>query len=335
MVDRRTYLKSAGVASTFGLTGLSGCLDGGGDGTDTETEAESGMDTDTETETEASESWGDGTLDFYMSPSEPQDLMQSQYEPVEAYLSEEINETELTYAKNYSAVIESLGTGTGDVAETGPFAAALGVNEDKADVVLQRYAYGSWEYTSVIVTSADSDIGSLEDLEGKTVAFADRLSASGGLFPLYMIKQTSLSIGDLPTGSDANADFTAQFAGGHGAAFEALDAGQVDAAGVGKFIAVEEAGTDNYAEGIELVEETSGIPRAPIIVSPQLSEENKQAVADAFVNAPDDLYYGADGEEGTDDDLWFSDVREAGVDKYQPVIDVAKELNIELDQLES
>ncbi|PSP79036.1 phosphate ABC transporter substrate-binding protein [Halobacteriales archaeon QS_1_68_20] len=325
MVDRRKFLKGASVASTIGLTGLSGCLGGGG-----------GDDNDDNTDDNSTpEPYGDGALDFYMSPSEPQDLMLSQYGPVKEYLSDEVHETELTYAQNYTAVLEAMGSGTGDVAETGPFAAALGVNEGRADVILQRFAYGSWEYTSVIVTQSDSDISSLQDLEGKTIAFADRLSASGGLFPLYMLKEAGLSIGDLPTGSDANADFSANFAGGHAPAFEALNAGQVDAAGVGQFITVAESGTDNYKEGIEPVEETSGIPRAPIVVSPDLSDDEAQAVTDAFVNAPDDVYLGEDGEADTDDDLWFSDVREAGVDTYQPVIDVATELGISLDELES
>ncbi|MEF8830794.1 MAG: PhnD/SsuA/transferrin family substrate-binding protein [Halobacteriales archaeon] len=327
MVDRRNFLKGAGAVTTVGVTGLSGCLGGGG--TDTETDEGSGDDTETD------QPFNDGVLDFYMSPSEPQDLMMSQYAPVEEYLTDEVHETELTYAQNYSAVLESLGSHTGDVAETGPFAAALGVNEDKADILLQRFAYGSWEYTSVIVTRDDTDISSLSDLEGKTIAFADRLSASGSLFPLYMLKNAGLSIGDLPTGADANADFDANYANGHGAAFETLVNEQADAAGVGQFITVAESGTDNYKDGIEEVDAYDGIPRAPIVASPELSDDNQQAVTDAFLDAPEEVYLGEDGEGDTDDDLWFSDVRDADVDTYQGVIDVATELGISLDQLDS
>ena len=257
--------------------------------------------------------------------------MESQYAPVEDQLEEATGvETNLNYAAGYSAVLQSLGGGSGDVAETGPFAAALGVNEDRCDIALQRYAYGSWEYSSVIVTQQDSDIESLSDLEGERVAFADRLSASGALFPLFMLQDAGLNIGDLPTDS-GSADFTPQFSS-HAEAFAALERGQVAAAGVGKFITLNDDRELN--DGFRYVETFDGIPRAPVIVSPELSEEEKTEITEVFLNAPDSMYLGEDGEEGTDDDLWFSDVREANVEDYQPVIDVANDLGISAELLD-
>ena len=67
------------------------------------------------------------------------------------------------------------------------------------------------------------------------------------------------------------------------------------------------------------------------MVSPELSDEEKDTIARAFTEAPDSMYYGADGEEGTDDDIWFDGVRERGVDTYQPVIDIANELGYSED----
>jgi len=312
MVERRDFLKATGAASTAGLLGLSGCIGEFG-----------------------SQPYNDGTLDFYMSPTEPQELMRSQYAPVRDHLAEETGtECELTYAEGYSAVLESLSSGTGDVAETGPFAAALGVRADppKGEIILQRFAYGSWTYSSVIVTDQDSDIESLQDLEGKSIAFADALSASGSLFPLFMLKQAGLSIPDQP-GDDTSADFDANWSG-HSAAIEQLNNGQVDAAGVGKFIALSDPAEGTYKDWVEPIEEKSGIPRAPILVSPELSDEEKSDVVDAFTNAPDDMYYGDDGEEDSDDDLWFSDVRPADNDDFELVIEVARELDIDIDLLE-
>jgi phosphonate transport system substrate-binding protein len=310
MTKRRTFIKTVGAVGAAGATaGCLGSITGGG-----------------------SAAYGDDRINFYMSPSEPQDLMESQYAPVEAQLEEATGvETNLNYAAGYSAVLQSLGGGSGDVAETGPFAAALGVKEDRCDIALQRYAYGSWEYSSVIVTQQDSDIESLSDLEGERVAFADRLSASGALFPLFMLQDAGLSIGDLPTDT-GDADFTPQFSS-HAEAFAALERGQVAAAGVGKFITLND--DRELKEGFRFVETFDGIPRAPVIVSPELSDEEKTEVSEAFLNAPDSMYYGEDGEEGTDDDLWFSDVREATVEDYQPVIDVATDLGISAELLDS
>lgn len=325
MIDRRTFLRSAGVTGALGVTGLAGCLgsdDGEEDGTPEDNAGER-------------ERFINGQLNFLMSPTEPQDEMEAQYQPVADHLSEETGvDVDLTYSRNYSAVISALDAGTGDVGEMGPFAAALGVRADSLDIVLQRYAYGSWDYASVIVTREDTDIDSLEDLSGKTIAFADRLSSSGSLYPLYMLKQAGLDIGELPENNEG-AEFDATFSG-HAAAFEQLDKGQADAAGVGMFIAVVDGDEERgeYKDGIVEVGKEDGIPRAPIAVSPRLDEDDKEAVADAFLNAPDKMYHGADGEEGTDDDIWFSDVREADASTYEPVIEVARELNIESDLLD-
>ena len=83
------------------------------------------------------------------------------------------------------------------------------------------------------------------------------------------------------------------------------------------------------------METYDGIPRAPIVTSPELSDEEQSALVDAMKDAPEEMYLGEDGEADTDDDLWFSDVRPADVETYQPVIDVATELGIETEFLDS
>lgn len=300
MKNRREVLAAAGA---LGLTSVAGCIGDFGE-----------------------QPYGDGEVSLLMSPTEPQDQMTAQYTPVQKQLNDyidEVDEVSIQYAADYSATLNAMSSGTDDVAETGPFAAALGVNTDKAEIALQRKAYGSWSYKSVIVTNEDSDIEELADLEGKTVAFADALSASGSLYPLYMLKQAGLSIPDEP-GNAEGANFTPQWSS-HASAKEALVNGQADAAGVGYFIVAGD-GQDGYAEGIREVAATDEIPRAPIVISPELADEEKTAITNAFLEAPNEMYYGEDGEEGTEDDIWFSDVRKADVDTYQPVVDLANEL---------
>jgi len=307
MASRRDFLKATGTASALSISGLAGCIGSFG-----------------------SQPYADGDVRFLMSPTEPQDQMSAQYEPVQNRLTETIDavdEVSIKYAANYAATINALNSGTADVAETGPFSAALGVKSDKAEIILQRSAFGGWNYKSVIVTTEDSDIESASDLEGKTVAFADALSASGSLYPLYMLKKAGLGIPDEP-GSPKGADFDPNWSS-HASAKEALVNGQADAAGVGYFIV--SGDESEYADGIQEVTAEEGIPRAPIVVSPELSDEEKDTIARAFTEAPDSMYYGADGEEGTDDDIWFDGVRERGVDTYQPVIDVANELGYSED----
>mgnify|MGYP002761563449 FL=1 len=146
-----------------------------------------------------------------------------------------------------------------------------------------------------------------------------------------MLQQAGLNIGDLPTDT-GDADFTPQFYS-HDEAWAALERGQVAAAGVGQFISLND--DRELYDGYRYVETEEEIPRAPVVVSPDLSDEEQTAVRDAFLDAGESLYLGEDGEADTDDDLWFSDVREASNDTYQPVVDVANELGISAELLDS
>ncbi|WP_336036104.1 phosphate/phosphite/phosphonate ABC transporter substrate-binding protein [Halobacterium yunchengense] len=350
MAGRRKFIKLAGATGIAGLSGLAGCTGGGGDGDGTtespDTEDDGGDGTTAADTTESGPSMtfgGDNTVDFGISPSVPQEDLEVQYSPLEdhigSYLRENYDvpsglEVEGTIGSNYSAIIQSLGQGTLDIAETGPFAAGLGVMTENAEIILQRYGYGGWTYKSIIAVPNDSDIESLSDLSGKTVAFSDRLSTSGALYPLFsMSSEGDLDVGELPEGNGSQAEFDARFAGGHVQSYTLLEQGQVDAAAMGGFVRDTKTGPspDEWQDVATTLHEDEGLPRAPIVVSPELSEEAKEAIQTAFLEGPDSIYYGADGEEGTDDDLWFGDVREAGREEYQSVIDVAEELDIGTD----
>jgi phosphonate transport system substrate-binding protein len=345
MRKRRSFLKSAGALGVAGL--VAGCSGGSGDGsTATEANAETEADAETATATATPTPepqmtfGGDGQVDFGLSPSVPQEDLEVQYAPfldhIGSYLRENYSvpegvSVEGTVGSNYSAIIQSLGQGTLDVAETGPFAAALGVKTGNAEIILQRFGYGSWEYKSIIATPNDSDITELSDLSGKTVAFSDRLSTSGALYPLYsMSSEGGLDIGELPEGNGSQAEFDARFAGGHVGSYTLLEQGQVDAAAMGGFVRDTKTGPapEEWQSVATTLHEDTGLPRAPFVVSPELSDDAKTAIQQAILNGPETVYFGQDGESGTDDDLWFGRVREASQEDYQSVIDVANELDV-------
>ncbi|MCO8242824.1 MULTISPECIES: phosphate/phosphite/phosphonate ABC transporter substrate-binding protein [unclassified Haladaptatus] len=303
MVNRRTFIKSASTAGLVGLSGMAGCIG-----------------------TFGKQAYKDGKIKFLMSPTEPQEQMMAQYTPIKKRLNNYIDAVDtvnMKYAANYSATLTALDSGTADVAESGPFAAALGVKNDRADIILQRHAYGTWTYYSVIITREDSDISSLKDLKGKKIAFADALSASGSLYPLSMLKEAGLSIPDSP-GDPKGADFEPTWTT-HDKAYNALKSGQADAAGVGRFI-VWDYDTNDYVEGVKELDIRSEIPRAPIMVSPKLTDDEKEKITKAFTKAPDKMYYGADGKKDTDDDIWFDGVKKVDASTYQPVVKVANKL---------
>lgn len=351
MRDRRTFLKRAGALGTAAV--IAGCT-GGGDSTDAEGgggDSGGGGSTETmdgggSTETmggddgPAATFGGDGEINFNISPSVPQQQLQVQYAPLRDHLESYITENydtpdglaaSMNIGTNYSAVIQALGQGTADLAETGPLAAVVGNQTDNSEIILQRFGYGGWTYKSIIAVPNGSDISSVADLAGKTVAFSDPLSTSGFLFPVAAMAEAGIDIGNLPEGNGSQAEFTPRFAGGHVQSYTLLAQDQVDAAGMGGF--VRDTGTgpspDKWQSVATTLHEDSGIPRAPIVVSPQLPQKSKDAIQQAFLEAPKSVYYGADGEEGTDDDLWFGDVRKATIDDYQLVVDKAETLGID------
>ncbi|NEU55428.1 PhnD/SsuA/transferrin family substrate-binding protein [Halorussus sp. MSC15.2] len=335
MANRRKFLKTTGV---IGTVGLAGCMGGGGSDEGTTTTAsdttEGGESDATETTTEAKLDFQNGEVNFNVSPAVAQERLQAQYQPIKEHLQNEFDvPAKLKLANNYSAVIQALGAGTSDMAETGPFSAALGVEAGKAEIALQRKGYGSWEYKSIIVAADEVDVSNLDEMKtyvennDTTIAFADRLSASGCLFPLYDLKKAGINIGDLPEGGGSNASFTPNFSS-HTGAYETLKNGQADFAGVGGFVPGLQ---DNFDKNATIIKEHTGLPRAPIVVSPKLTEEEKTALVEAFTSAPDKIYLGKDGKKDTDDDLWFNGVRKVSSDKYQPVIDAAKELGVGTD----
>lgn len=364
MRDRRTFLKRAGALGTAaviaGCTGGGDSTDdpstdsggggggdggdggdggGGGDGGSEETDSTS-TDSDSSTDGPAATFGGDGEINLNLSPSVPQEQLQVQYSPLRdhilSYVTENYDapdglEATMNVGSNYSAVIQALGQGTADVAETGPLAAVVGNQTGNSEIILQRFGYGGWTYKSLIAVPNDSDISSVADLEGKDVAFSDPLSTSGFLFPVAAMAEAGIDIGELPEGNGSQASFTPRFAGGHVQSYTLLEQGQVDAAGMGGF--VRDTGTgpgpDAWQDVATTLHEDSGIPRAPVVVSPELPQESKDAIQQAFIEGPDSIYWGADGEEGTDDDLWFGDVRAATIDDYQLVVDKAETLGID------
>jgi phosphonate transport system substrate-binding protein len=295
------------------------------------------------TETEPSVTFGgDQTVNMNLSPSVPQQDLNVQYAPLRDYLESYVEDNydvpegldaKMNIGTNYSAVIQALGQGTADVAETGPFAAVVGDKTDNSEVLVQRFGYGGWTYKSIIAVRNDSDISELADLEGREVAFSDALSTSGFLFPVAAMAEAGIDIGNLPEGNGSQASFTPRFAGGHVQSYTLLEQGQVDAAGMGGFVRDTKTGPapDAWQDVATTLHEDTGLPRAPIVASTALPDESVEALTQAFLDAPDEVFLGADGEADTDDDLWFSKVREASIDDYQIVLDKANTLGIGAD----
>ncbi|NJC23637.1 phosphonate transport system substrate-binding protein [Arthrobacter pigmenti] len=143
--------------------------------------------------------------------------------PIDAFADLVEKETgrpvEVTDVPDYLSVVEAIRADHVDIGIMSGFPSALAVNTGEVDS-LMAWA-GDDEPVSTCVVLNDSPVKTLEDLRGKTVAFADQASSSGYFMPVYMLHEAGLEQGT---------DYEAIFAGGHAGSFAALEQGQVDAA---------------------------------------------------------------------------------------------------------
>lgn len=349
MSKRREFLKSAGAAGAAGL--LAGCLGGEGEGDGTTDAPETGsngsgdgdsmgsengsMSTSEEPGTTTGSSGEADSIMFALTPAEGDVQIEQQYKPMFEYLESEANVTvESTVAADYTAVLQALSSGQADFADSSPSIALKGGKDGVTEVTGIRVAYGADKYFSLLYTTADSDVQQTTDLEGEAVAFADIISTSGSIFPLYMMKQAGLDIGNAPKGNPGNFDGTWT---DHASATQALNTrDEVKAAGTGAFVAAanipkeqfpdqfmeisaeaDGAGSETGDTEYRLLECSDPIPRAPIVNRADLDSGVKERVSTTLLDATEsDLVL-----EDADEPLWFTGVKEGSVEDYQPVQD--------------
>lgn len=228
-----------------------------------------------------------------------------------AMLSEELDrEVEAYVSDNYAGLVTAMQTGQAHIGMFGPIALVQAVDQADADVVLQSVRYGSDTYVTqwftndpdtycldepVMGTSAGGEhdmlfcngtdeasegpIGeeALELIEaGETISFVDEGSASGYYYPATQLQQLS--------GLDPFTDLDAQFAGGHPNSVLNVFNGEIS---VG--VSYDDARQDVYEEEETVGDEvvvfaySESIPNDGIALAGDLSEEEQQAITDAFI----------------------------------------------------
>ncbi|MFT3808743.1 MAG: phosphate/phosphite/phosphonate ABC transporter substrate-binding protein [Micropepsaceae bacterium] len=147
---------------------------------------------------------------------------------------------------------------------------------------------GKTSYVAVIFVKASSDIHSLDDLKGRTMAFADVNSASGYLVPRYYLRKE---------GKDPETFFRRYiFAGGHEQSVSSVlngttDAGVTWVSGVGDekkgftrgiLQRMVQAGTLNM-DDLRIVWTSGPIPNGPFVMRQGLPADLRQKIIDAHI----------------------------------------------------
>jgi len=194
---------------------------------------------------------------------------------------------ELYAGADYAGVMQGLLAGQLHQASLGAsgYAGIYLQDPEAVDVVLtSANVDGSLGYHSVIVTRADSGIESIDDMAGKSLAYADANSASGYLFPRAELRLAGI-----------DDDFFGRvgFSGGHEQGVIAVLQGQYDAAATWSSLLGERS--EGYSRGnirrmvengllqmeeISFIWSSNLIPNPAIVVRQDLPEEARKLMID-------------------------------------------------------
>lgn len=97
---------------------------------------------------------------------------------------------------SYVAVVEAFGSNRADIAVMNSFGYILANSKFGAEAKLKTIRHGKDYYAGAIYVNNKSGIKSLKDLNGKKFAFTDAASTSGYLFPLKIMNDSKVKLGN-------------------------------------------------------------------------------------------------------------------------------------------
>jgi len=250
-------------------------------------------------------------------PAENNEEMIQKFEPMRQYLEAKTGEPVKVFtATDYAGVIEGMKKGRVDIAWFGPLSYVLAEKEANAEAfaVGVRSDTGLSTYRSLFVVPEGSEVKSIADLKGKSVAFVDPASTSGGLIPTYLVKQAT---GQMP--KQFFGEFT--YAGSHDAAEMAVKNKSVDAA-ADNDITYEKMLKKGLItkESNRVLLYSDPLPGSPMAYRKDLPEATKAKIRDAVLNAHNDIKVTGYGELTKYDPVTAAD--------YQKIRDLVSELGL-------
>lgn len=335
--SRRRFLITSGAVGT-GLA--AGCLDEGSGGNGNGNGENTGTTTGSVDDTPE--------VSWILNPAESDVEIEAQYQPLFEYVESEVDVTiDPTRAGSYTATIQELRRGAGELADTSPSAAVAA--KEVADVIGIRVAYGAAQYFSLITTTPDSDIDELGDLEGEEIAMGDTMSVSGTLVPMVMLSRAGLDTGSAPDGDPP--DFTPRYSDHSTARSQLIENPSIAAATTGAFSTAPHVPQEQFDElseefveisseydnagteepELELLAVSDPIPRAPLMARADWDDPVREEIEEAILNVEAEDLEHDDDYEG--EELWFSGVEPGTHEDYEPIEDVMDELGLEFEDI--
>lgn len=232
-------------------------------------------------------------------------------------------------ANDYTAIIEALRTGKADMAYMGALAVAMGAERAGVTPIVMKAPNGDKVqavYHSVFVTQKDnSEINSIKDFKGKTIAFVDPDSTSGNLVPTSEIMKAFPDLHLTNEKIHTNGEFfeAVSFSGKHQAGLQAVIKGDVDIVPISDQIMASEFKNGNADENaVKVVHSSAAIPAEAMVVSKTVNEDLKKTLTKFLVEYNNKDYF--------DKVIKKADARfvECSMEDYQPIVELNKNINV-------
>ncbi|WP_165789482.1 phosphonate ABC transporter substrate-binding protein [Billgrantia endophytica] len=247
------------------------------------------------------------------------------FQPLADYFEEKLGiEMRIQQANDYAAVVQALTAGHVHLARLGGSSYAAGWIDSDGGVeplTVPAELDGELGYHSVLIVRSDSDYHNLEDLEGKSLAWADPNSTSGYLVPLVSLREDGIEPSDF-FGNTV-------FSGGHEQSVIGVLNGSLDSAftwtskgdNTGQLRMMMDRGMLDR-EDIRVIWESPLIPNPLYAVPSDLPEEMKRDITEFFLTLHEERPELADAAASGRTSGFVVATHEM----YQPILSAVQEL---------
>jgi len=231
----------------------------------------------------------ENVINFGVTPWQSEDKHKALFVPILDYLSEKTGKTfVLNVAPDYQSLQQDMVQGKIDLTVFSPGVFAESKDKVKYIATTSR-KYGENEYreyyNGYIVALKSSSANELNDLQGRTIGFVDRASASGYKYPMALILKNGI------TPKTFFKDIF--FLGSHTAVAEAIANQKVEAGAVGSD--VYERSITQYGDIFKIICKTPPIPSDALAAGAHVSDDFIDTVREILVNTQ----YNTQNEQGS------------------------------------
>jgi phosphonate transport system substrate-binding protein len=222
-------------------------------------------------------------VNFYLTPSLAEEVLDKNGTQLKNFLEKETGfSITLVIPATYDDMINKFGNGEASFGLMNSQSYVVANRKYGAMVKLRTIRSGHAMYYGMIITHVNTGIKNIKDLEGKTIAFTDELSASGYLFPKRLLDKKGIKPGK------------EMFLKKHDEVVRQVYEGKVPA-GAAFYSAPSSDGVLNDARGrlkdkypdidkkVIILEKTEPIPNDPMVFSKNFSTDDARTLYTALV----------------------------------------------------